>query len=261
METHYARKRFGQNFLASEVIVQRIVRAIAPQPDDCMIEIGPGRGAMTVPLRERLNALHVVEIDRDLATALRGRDDPGLHVFEQDALQLDLAALFAGRDDLRVVGNLPYNISTPLLFHLLQQRSLIRDMHFLLQREVVDRMAANPGSGTYGRLSVMLQYHCDVEPLFQVPPEAFRPRPKVQSRLVRLVPRAPAVVAEDAALLERLVKAAFGMRRKTLRNGLRGLAGEPVIRAAGIAPETRPEQLAVADWVRLANTVSAQAPP
>ncbi len=258
MQEHRARKRFGQNFLTDAMLVQRIVRAIAPQADDCMVEIGPGQGALTGPLREMLNVLHVVEIDRDLATHLRERNDPGLRVIEQDALQLDLQALFPGRDDLRVVGNLPYNISTPLLFHLLQQRASIRDMHFLLQREVVDRMAAAPGSGVYGRLSVMLQYCCAVEPLFHVPPEAFRPRPKVQSRVVRLIPREPHPIAEDPALLERLVKSAFSMRRKTLRNGLRAWVDADVIREAGLSAELRPEQVSVDEWVTLANVATGR---
>lgn len=253
---HRARKRFGQNFLTSEALVQRIVRSIAPRSGDCLIEIGPGQGALTGPLRALLDELYVVEIDRDLAAALRARSDPGLHVIEQDALALHLPTLMPGRADIRIAGNLPYNISTPLLFHLLEQRALIRDMHFLLQREVVDRMAAAPGSGEYGRLSVMLQYCCEVEPLFQVPPEAFRPRPRVQSRLVRLVPRAPEVVARDHALLGSLVKTAFGMRRKTLRNALRNLVGAETIQAAGLAPGLRPEQLSVADWVSLANAAS-----
>lgn len=260
VEPHRARKRFGQNFLTDAALVQRIVGAIAPRPDDCVVEIGPGQGALTGPLRALLPELHVVEIDRDLAAALRERGDPGLHVIEQDALTLSLAEHFPGRDDLRVVGNLPYNISTPLLFHLLSQRSHIRDMHFLLQREVVDRMAAAPGTGTYGRLSVMLQYHCDVEPLFVVPPEAFRPRPQVFSRVVRLRLREPEVVVQDAALLERLVKTAFGMRRKTLRNALRKLADEETIVTAGLQPGVRPEQVSVPEWVRLANVATARGP-
>ncbi len=255
---HQARKRFGQNFLIDEQIVDRILRAINPQAGDAVVEIGPGQGALTRPLLERLQALHVIEIDRDLAAELRAWNEPRLHILEADALRVDYASEFPVAGGLRVVGNLPYNISTPLLFHLLSCRAVIRDLHFLLQKEVVDRMAAGPGNGTYGRLSVMMQYHCEVESLFRVPPEAFRPRPKVDSRIVRLVPRAPEVVVTDPACLERIVRVSFTKRRKTLRNCLRDLADEALIESAGLTAVMRPEEVPVVAWARLANLITAQ---
>ena len=253
--THHARKRFGQNFLADASVVQRIVDAIAPRPGQVIVEIGPGQAALTRPLADSGAELHLLEIDRDLAAVLQrqfdGRANVRLHL--GDALQVDFAELCGGRP-FRLVGNLPYNISTPLLFHALQWSGLITDMHFMLQQEVVDRMAASPGGKTWGRLSVMCQYHCEVTPLFTVPPEAFRPSPKVNSAVVRLVPHAcPPVRIGDLARFERLLAQAFSMRRKTLRNSLRGLLTAEQIAAAGIDPGQRPETLSLQQFAALCD--------
>jgi 16S rRNA (adenine1518-N6/adenine1519-N6)-dimethyltransferase len=255
MKGHQARKRFGQNFLVSPGVVRHIVEAIAPRPGDRVVEIGPGLGALTEPLLAALGHLHVVEIDRDLIARLRqGHPPERLMVHEGDALRFDFAAL---GPDLRVVGNLPYNISTPLLFHLAEAADSVRDMHFMLQKEVVDRMVAEPGGGDYGRLSVMLQYRFRLERLFIVPPGAFNPAPQVDSAIVRLLPRPAAErCARDEALFARLVTAAFGQRRKMLRNTLRELAGEAQLLAAGIAPTARAEEIPVAGYVDLANLIA-----
>lgn len=252
---HQARKRFGQNFLTDPNIIRKIVDAIAPQAGQNMVEIGPGLGAMTDPLLARLGHLQVVEIDRDLIARLHERYAPEqLTVHEGDALKFDFATLGA---DLRVVGNLPYNISTPLLFHLASFADQVRDMTFMLQKEVVMRMVANPGSGEYGRLSVMLQYRFRMGRVFDVPPGAFRPVPKVMSSIVRLVPRAlDTLAARDDALLGRIVTAAFGQRRKTLRNTLREFIDEQGLAALGIDPGNRAERLSVADYVAIANACS-----
>lgn len=253
--THQARKRFGQNFLADASVVQRIVDAIAPRPGQVIVEIGPGQAALTRLLADSGAELHLLEIDRDLAAVLQrqfdGRANVRLHL--GDALQADFAELCGGRP-FRLVGNLPYNISTPLLFHALQWSGLIIDMHFMLQQEVVDRMAASPGGKTWGRLSVMCQYHCQVAPLFTVPPEAFRPSPKVNSAIVRLVPHAhPPVRIDDLARFQRLLAQAFSMRRKTLRNSLRGLLTAEQIAAAGIDPGQRPETLGLQQFAALCD--------
>jgi len=255
MREHQARKRFGQNFLVSPGVIRNIVEAIAPRREDRVVEIGPGLGALTEPLLARLDHLHVVEIDRDLIARLKDRFPPErLSIHEGDALDFDFATLGS---DLRVVGNLPYNISTPLLFHLAGYAAQVRDMHFMLQKEVVDRMVADPGTADYGRLSVMLQYRFDMERLFVVPPGAFNPAPKVDSAIVRLIPRPAAeLAARDEALLAKLVLAAFGQRRKMLRNNLREFIDEAGLSAVGIAPTARAEELAVADYVSLANALA-----
>jgi 16S rRNA (adenine1518-N6/adenine1519-N6)-dimethyltransferase len=250
--SHQPRKRFGQHFLADRHYVERIVAAIGPRRDDIVVEIGPGLGALTEPLLDRLDRLHVVEIDRDLAARLvETHPSERLVVHLADALEFDFAALPAG---LRVVGNLPYNISTPLLFRLAEFAGRLRDLTFMLQKEVVDRMVAAPGTPDYGRLSVMLQYRFDMARLFDVPPGAFRPPPKVDSAVVRMVPRpAGALAARDAARLAAIVTAAFGQRRKTLRNAVAGLLEPGDIERAGIDPGVRGETLSVDDFVRLAN--------
>ena len=255
MKPHAARKRFGQNFLVSPGIIDKIIAAVAPQPGDRLVEIGPGLAALTVPLIERVGHLHVVEIDRDLIARLRERFSPEtLTIHEGDALKFDFSALGAG---LRVVGNLPYNISTPLLFHLAQYADRVRDMHFMLQREVVNRMVAAPGGTECGRLSVMLQYRFEMERLFLVPAGAFNPAPKVESAVVRMLPRpAAALGARDEEMFARVVTAAFSQRRKMLRNTLRETIGEEELAALGIAPTRRAEELAVADYVRIANRCS-----
>ncbi|MFA6311377.1 MAG: 16S rRNA (adenine(1518)-N(6)/adenine(1519)-N(6))-dimethyltransferase RsmA [Sterolibacterium sp.] len=260
---HVPRKRFGQNFLVSRGVVAEIVAAIAPRHDDLLVEIGPGLGALTEPLLDRLAHLHVVEIDRDLIARLRERFAPArLTIHEGDALTFDFAALTGDADKeppLRVVGNLPYNISTPLLFHLAEYADRVLDMHFMLQKEVVDRMVSAPGGPEYGRLSVMLQYRYEMERLFLVPAAAFDPAPKVASAIVRMVPRpASALVAADAAVFARVVTAAFGQRRKMLRNTLRDMLAESELAALGIRPTARAEELGVAEFVRIANVLAVR---
>ncbi|BAL23266.1 16S rRNA (adenine(1518)-N(6)/adenine(1519)-N(6))-dimethyltransferase RsmA [Azoarcus sp. KH32C] len=257
MTEHRARKRFGQNFLSDPNIIRKIIDAIRPLAGETMVEIGPGLGAMTDPLVERLGHLNVVEIDRDLIARLKERYTPErLTIHEGDALKFDFATLGA---PLRVVGNLPYNISTPLLFHLASFAESVSDMTFMLQKEVVMRMVAEPGTDDYGRLSVMLQYRFRMARLFDVPPGAFRPAPKVTSSIVRMVPLPAAELgAKDEALLERIVAAAFGQRRKTLRNTLRDFLGEEDFAALGLDPGLRGERLSVAEYVAIANHISAR---
>lgn len=254
--THIARKRFGQNFLHDPGVIQKIIAAIQPQPGQDLIEIGPGQGAITLPLLAACGRLQAVELDRDLLTPLQsaaaGVGKLTLH--NCDALRTDFCALRTSNQRLRVLGNLPYNISTPLLFHLLDQADCIEDMHFMLQKEVVARMAAGAGAEAYGRLSVMLQYRCAVTPLFTIGPGAFRPPPKVESAFVRLVPyRTPPVAVLDEALFARLVQQAFGQRRKTLRNTLKSLLDDQDFAALGIDPQIRAEQLDLATFARMAN--------
>ena len=249
------RKRFGQHFLHERGVVERIIHALDPRPEEPLVEIGPGGGALTLPLLDRLGHLVAIELDRDLVPVLRELAAPygELRIIEADVLTVDFTALAAGRP-LRLVGNLPYNISTPILFHALEHAAAIRDMHFMLQKEVVDRMAAAPGSKTYGRLTVMLQARCAVEPLFDVAPGAFRPPPKVHSSVVRLVPLpADRPAPRDPALFERVVREAFSQRRKTLRNALSEVASPERIASAGIDPQARAETVPVDAYIRLAN--------
>ncbi len=252
---HVARKRFGQHFLADASYVRRIIEAVAPRSGELLVEIGPGLGALTAPLLERVERLHVVEIDRDIVARLRGQWPPErLVVHEGDALEFDFTTL---GDGLRLVGNLPYNISTPLLFRVASLGERLRDAHFMLQKEVVDRMVASPGGGDYGRLSVMLQYRFAMDKLFEVPPGAFRPPPKVDSAVVRMRPLSPLPhVAADPDLFARLVTKGFTQRRKTLRNALSGILEAAELELLGIDPGARPETLPVAAWVAAANRVS-----
>jgi len=251
-----ARKRFGQHFLHDRAIITRILNAFDPRPGQAIVEIGPGLGALTLPLLERIDSLDVVEIDRDAIRELRSRvpADRTLRIHEGDVLQFDVARLRRGPEPLRLVGNLPYNISTPLLFHLLSMREHIADMHFMLQKEVVDRMAAAPNSAAYGRLTVMLAPWVKVEPLFEIGPGAFRPPPQVTSSVVRLIPHVhtPFPIA-DHGKFARIVAAAFAQRRKTLRNALRAVVPEDVIRQAGIDPGARGETLTPAAFAELAS--------
>jgi len=260
MQGHRARRRFSQNFLHDAHYIERIVAAIEPRPGDRIVEIGPGLGALTAPLVERAGSITAVEIDRDLAARLRSRFAAAqLTLVEGDALALDWPALAAadGRP-LRIVGNLPYHISTPLLFALLPVAPRVRDQHFMLQREVVDRMVAAPGGRDYGRLSVMLQFRYRVARLFVVPAGAFSPVPKVSSAIVRLLPRpAGELPAVDAEVFARLVAAAFGQRRKTLRNALARMLDEAAIRDCGVDPGARAEALPVASFVALAQRAAA----
>ncbi|MCP5420613.1 MAG: 16S rRNA (adenine(1518)-N(6)/adenine(1519)-N(6))-dimethyltransferase RsmA [Gammaproteobacteria bacterium] len=252
----HSRKRFGQHFLHDPGVIQRILQAIQPKPEQTLVEIGPGPGAITRPLLEAAGQLVAVELDYNLIPLLRdycqGAGD--LRIFQADALTFDFSALRQDTRRLRVVGNLPYNISTPLLFHLLQQLDAVQDMHFMLQKEVVERLAAGPGKSAYGRLSVMIQYRCEVQPLFAIGRGAFSPPPRVESAFVRLLPhRHPPVAVTDESRFTELVRRAFGQRRKTLRNTLRGLLPESAIAGLGIDPRTRPENLSLAEFAALSN--------
>ncbi len=252
---HTPRKRFGQNFLEDAGVVEHVLAAIRPQSGDRFVEIGPGLGALTVPLLQRLDHLDVIEIDRDIVADLRSRHRAErLTIHDGDALKFDFAAIGS---NLRVVGNLPYNISTPLLFHITGQAGVVRDAHFMLQREVVDRMSAQPATSAYGRLSVMLQYRWSIESLFDVPPSAFRPAPKVWSSIVRMIPYSVVpYAARDEKVFAEVVMRAFGQRRKTLRNTLREILAPSAFEELGIDPVARGETLAVVDFVRIANYIA-----
>ena len=249
-------KRLGQHFLASTATISELLAVIAPRPGQAFVEIGPGRGALSGPLLDVVGSLDVVEIDRKLAAqlapALAGRGD--LRVHAADALRFDFSKLSAQRGMLRVVGNLPYNISTPLLFHLLNQIDAVGDMVFMLQKEVAERITAEPGTKTYGRLSVMAQYRCRARLEFLVPASAFQPPPKVESAVVCLQPSRPRTPATDEQRLAALVNKAFSQRRKTLRNALQPEFAQIDLAAAGIEPQRRPETLSVEEFVRLANS-------
>jgi len=256
--SHQTKKSLGQHFLADPGMIEKIVRAIDPQPGERLVEIGPGAGAITRPLLQRHRGLTVIEFDRDLIAplaALGAELDADLQIVHADVLKVDFTELAAGKP-IRLVGNLPYNISSPILFHALDHLAVVTDMHFMLQKEVVDRMAAAPGSKVYGRLSVMLQARCRVTPLLKVPPGAFRPPPKVDSAVVRLQPRPVdelGLIAPRA--FERIVRAAFSQRRKTLRNALGNVCTAELMEQTGIAPGARAETIAVQDFVRLANAL------
>lgn len=260
LQGHKARKRFGQNFLEDDNVIQNIISAISPQAGQKMVEIGPGLGALTRYLLPALKRLDVIELDRDLAArlpnTLAGLGE--LHLHQADALHFDFSQLITDEQKLRVVGNLPYNISTPLIFHLLSHSNSISDMAFMLQKEVVDRLGAEPDTADYGRLSVMVQYRCQVDWLLGVPPEAFNPAPKVQSAVVKLTPwqKSP-YNCDNEALLQRVVSTAFNQRRKTLRNCLKGLAEELDFEAVGISPSLRAEVLSVQQFVQLTNQLNS----
>ncbi|MBT3197154.1 MAG: 16S rRNA (adenine(1518)-N(6)/adenine(1519)-N(6))-dimethyltransferase RsmA [Gammaproteobacteria bacterium] len=253
---HTPRKRFGQNFLHDQNVIQKIVSAIRLRKEDLLIEIGPGEGALTCQLLPQLSAMHAIELDRDLIPQLQQRCSSigNLTLHNADVLKFDFSAIDEPDRPLRVVGNLPYNISTPLIFHLLQHQTRIQDMHFLLQKEVVDRLAAAPNSRTYGRLSVMIQRYCRVEPLFTIGPGAFNPPPKVNSSVVRLTPWKIAPVAiEDESHFSQLVAAAFSQRRKTVRNSLKGWVTPEQFEAAGVDPGCRAETVALEGFAALSN--------
>jgi len=260
MSTPIPRKRFGQHFLHDRGVIQRIVHAIAPQPGEHIVEIGPGLGALTVPVLERCGRLDVVELDRDviphLTAACAGRGELVIH--QADALHFHFAELAPAGKRLRIIGNLPYNISTPLLFHLFAQGPVVQDMTFMLQLEVCERLAAAPNTQHYGRLSVMAQYHARIEYLFHVGRGAFNPPPKVESGIVRLTPYpVPPVEVGDKDVFSRMVAQAFNMRRKTLRNGLKGMIDEAGFATAGIDPVRRPETLSLAEFAALSRVASA----
>jgi 16S rRNA (adenine1518-N6/adenine1519-N6)-dimethyltransferase len=255
---HIPRKRFGQHFLNDNQIIQRIVDVIAPVAGQHIVEIGPGQGALTLPVLKVAGNLEVVELDRDLIPILTERTQKhGTVIIHQaDALKFDFSQLATDKKPLRVIGNLPYNISTPLIFHLLEYAACISDMHFMLQKEVVDRLAAHVGSPDYGRLSIMVQYHCQVFSLFKVPPEAFHPPPKVDSSIVRIIPyHTIPFTAKNYAHFEDLVKQAFSQRRKTLRNSLRRLMTDEYWAHVDMDSRLRPEELTVEDYVKLSNAL------
>jgi 16S rRNA (adenine1518-N6/adenine1519-N6)-dimethyltransferase len=256
---HRARKRFGQNFLHDQRVIQRIISAIRPRGSDVLLEIGPGQGALTGGLLETGCPVRAIELDRDLVVMLEQRfgSNPLFQLQQGDALDIELKTITS--EMVRVVGNLPYNISTPLIFHLLKQSDTIVDMHFMLQKEVVERLAAGPGNRDYGRLSIMTQYFCQVEPLFEVPPGAFSPQPKVQSAVVRLTPhRVLPHPAKSVLALQNVVRTAFNQRRKTLRNAVLTLLNSEQITALGIDPGARPETLSLAQFVALADCLNEQ---
>lgn len=259
---HRARKRFGQNFLHDPGVIQRIIDAVNPKPGETLVEIGPGLGALTEHLYRAAGGLHVVELDRDLVARLEQRyaEASGFQVHSSDALKFDFRTLAQGDARLRVVGNLPYNISTPLLFHLVAQIDVIRDIHCMLQKEVVERICAGPGENNYGRLSVMIQYYCQTQYLFDVAAGAFQPRPKVDSAILRLTPHErPVVQVDDEQRFARLVAQAFSQRRKTLRNSLKKYLSGEQMEAAGVDPGARPETLDLPAFARLSNVVVTEA--
>lgn len=251
---HIPRKRFGQNFLTDDTVLYNIIRVIDPQPKDTMVEIGPGLAAMTRLLLEGVEQMHVVELDRDLVERLKKSFDPKrLIIHSADALQFDFSSIpVPAGSKLRVVGNLPYNISSPLLFHLAEMAPHVQDQHFMLQKEVVERMVAEPGSKTYGRLSVMLQWRYYMELMFVVPPTAFDPPPRVDSAIVRMIPL-PNPLPCDQAKLEQVVLKAFSQRRKVIRNCLAGMFSESDLLEAGVDPQARPETIPLEQYVALAN--------
>ena len=262
--THRPRKRFGQNFLQDTAVIRQILDAVQPAPGEHLLEIGPGRGALTAGLLTAAGRLDAVELDRDLIPPLiRTCSHLGeLHIHNADILKFDVCTLARSEGRLRIVGNLPYNISTPLLFHLLDQADCIEDMHLMLQKEVVDRMSAVPGNRTYGRLTVMLGARAEVTPLFDIGPGSFRPAPKVVSSFVRLSPhREPPVQMKDFALFSRVVTQAFSHRRKTLRNALRGLVSSEAMRNLGIDPGSRAEQLGLEEFANLAGVACKNGSP
>lgn len=257
---HHARKRFGQNFLNDPFIIDGIVSAINPQPNENLVEIGPGLGALTEPVAREVDHFTVVELDRDLAERLRNHPflSKKLTIHEGDAMKFDFASLARDGQPLRIFGNLPYNVSTPLMFHLFTFTNKVKDMHFMLQKEVVNRLAAGPNSKAYGRLTVMAQYYCKVIPVLEVPPESFTPAPKVDSAVVRLIPHDTLpFVANDIKWLERVCRDGFNQRRKTVRNCYKSLIDAEQLASLGINPTARPESLTVEQFVILANWMNA----
>lgn len=273
--THKAKKRFGQNFLIDKSVINRVVDCIQPQSDDLMIEIGPGLGAMTIPLLSRLNQLTVIELDRDIipklvnnTTIADSSNRKKLTITEKDVLKFDVAEYYNRLNSdkkIRFVGNLPYNISTPVLFHLLKYRYLIGDMHFMLQKEVVDRITARPNNKEYGRLSVMLQTYCFTQAMIEIPPSAFRPAPKVDSAIVQLIPKSVFEINLDNEVYnfdryKELIRQAFSQRRKTLKNTLKAICTAEQIENAGLSPDQRAEELSVSDFQKLYQSLPDRKP-
>jgi len=259
---HQAKKRFGQNFLHNEAVISKIVDAINPEPGENLVEIGPGLAALTEPVVDRAGKLSVIELDRDLAHRLRHHPflAPHLTIYETDALKFDFSQLYSFEQPLRIFGNLPYNISTPLIFHLLTFNKQVKDMHFMLQKEVVERMAAAPNCKAYGRLSIMTQYQCQVIPVMEIGPEAFTPAPKVDSAIVRLIPHQHIKhPVKDIAMLNKVCLAAFNQRRKTIRNSFKKLLAVAELENLGIDASIRPENLTPEEYTIIANYLSEQA--
>ena len=257
--SHRARKRFGQNFLHDQYIIDRIIHAIAPTENDHLVEIGPGQGALTKQLATSGARLDCVELDRDLVDHLnkKYKDFDNVTIHQQDILKFSLSELTEQPQQLRIIGNLPYNISTPVLFHLLKSHSLIKDMTFMLQLEVVQRLAAGVGDKNYGRLGLMLQYFCQVQHLFDVPASAFTPQPKVNSAIVRLTPHAkPGRRAKDVACLQIVIRTAFNQRRKTLKNSLKTMISEAALNELELDCNLRPENLSLDDYILISDAVS-----
>jgi len=255
---HQAKKRFGQNFLHNDAVISDIIDAINPEPGENLVEIGPGLGALTEPVIERAKKLSVVELDRDLAKRLRHHPflAPHLTIYETDALSFDFAELATDEKPLRIFGNLPYNISTPLIFHLLTFKDKVKDMHFMLQKEVVERMAAGPDCKAYGRLSIMTQYQCQVLPVMEIGPEAFKPAPKVDSAIVRLIPHSEIKnPVKELSALNTVCLAAFNQRRKTIRNSFKNLISVAQLESLNIDANLRPENLTLDDYILLANFI------
>lgn len=258
---HAARKRFGQHFLQDRQVIQRIVDAIMPMPNQHLVEIGPGQGALTLPILKKVGKLDVIELDRDLIPQLKMRcaEKNNLVIHQADALEFDYTTLLQNSQPIRLIGNLPYNISTPLIFHLLKFAPHIVDMHFMLQKEVVDRLAARHATEAYGRLSIMAQYHCRISALFNVSPSAFHPPPQVESSIVRLIPhRELPYQAENFAHFAELVKTAFSQRRKTLRNSLKTMVNDKNWEDVHLDSQLRPEQLSLGEYVKLSNALVKQ---
>jgi 16S rRNA (adenine1518-N6/adenine1519-N6)-dimethyltransferase len=258
MKTHIPRKRFGQNFLQDGGIINQIASAIHPQKGEHLVEIGPGQGALTDSLVASGARVDVIELDRDLIPGLLANFSlkPGFNLHSADALKFDYASIAEPGERMRVVGNLPYNISTPLIFKLLENASIIQDMHFMLQLEVVQRLSARPGNKHWGRLGIMAQFYCDVEHLFDVPPEAFFPPPKVQSAIVRLTPRTESPWPDvDPTKLRQVVQQAFAQRRKTLRNNLKGLIDSEALEALGLDPGARAETLELSQFIAISDAI------
>ena len=258
---HQIRKRFGQNFLHDKQVISKILGAISPTKEDHILEIGPGFGAITKPLAQSGATLHCIELDTDLAASLKTeyRDYKSVNILEADALKFDLGSIATEKNPLRVVGNLPYNISTPLIFHLLKSSNLIKDMTFMLQLEVIQRMVSKVGSKNYGRLGLMVQYYCEIEHLFNIASDAFTPRPKVVSALARLRPRkTSAITAKDPECLKTVIQTAFNQRRKTVRNSLSTLVSESLLEEIPVNKRLRPENLTLQDYVRISDAISAR---
>lgn len=256
---HSPRKRFGQNFLHDYAIINQIIVSVHAMPGEHWVEIGPGQGALTGLLLKTGNRLDVVELDRDLVGFLKKKfQQPNLFIHSADALNFDFSSLANGGEKLRIIGNLPYNISTPLMFHLLENTKCIEDMHFMLQKEVVDRICADPGSKQYGRLSIMMQYYCATEWLFDVPPESFDPEPKVVSAMIKLTPHLrPPVQVDDKTKFNEIVTQAFSQRRKTIRNSIKKMISEAQFAELAINPDSRAENLSLSDYAKLSNIYCA----